>query len=520
MVIISYSCPDADITDCIKVIDDGSKSGTTVIEFVCDYVWTAPEGLVGFTTVVGSAGGGGGSGEGSGGGGSGSLIQQTFNTNNPYGLPPGSNYTIVVGQGGLGATGINNSGFNGAPSSLSGSIDGNPINISVPGGGGGGSQSANTGGSGSSGGGGGASPAPAKSEGSGGNAMPITYSGSGVIIYQGNPGGAGDYSEPQNSVAGGGGGGLTPWKPAPSNDGQNGKAAGNGQGEGGRGGDGIAITLGDSTRYFGAGGGGIGRYFNGTDKIGLGGSANGVRFGGNGNLSGTNPVGGAGLNKTGSGGGAGYFGGGRGGNGIVYVYFDNYRILPVEYLYFNTTYDKDGRSGNLAWATAQEWENSHFEIERSVNGVSSWTKMGEKQGQGYSEIPSEYTFTDNKLPASGGIAYYRLKQVNFDGKFSYSVTKSIQVEGIKGNGAWIAYPNPSSKKRTVSVDLLNRSVYNDEKILIQISDIRGVVETFTVNQIESVSEVVNSYLDRSNQGIYILQLIWGNNAQQLKLLRE
>jgi hypothetical protein len=113
-----------------------------------------------------------------------------------------------------------------------------------------------------------------------------------------------------------------------------------------------------------------------------------------------------------------------------------------------------------------------------------------------------------------------LKQVDFDGKFTYSITKSIKVDGIKGKGAWIAYPNPSSKKSTVTVDLLNRSVYNDEAILIQISDMRGVSETFTVNQIESVSEVVNAYLNRSIHGVYILQLIWGNNSQQIKLLRE
>ena len=37
---------------------------------------------------------------------------------------------------------------------------------------------------------------------------------------------------------------------------------------------------------------------------------------------------------------------------------------------------------------------------------------------------------------------------------------------------------------------------------------------------EAVSEVVNRYLEQKIQGVYILQLIWGNNSQQLKLLRE
>jgi len=45
-------------------------------------------------------------------------------------------------------------------------------------------------------------------------------------------------------------------------------------------------------------------------------------------------------------------------------------------------------------------------------------------------------------------------------------------------------------------------------------------ELFTVDQIESVSEVVYSCLDQSISGLYILQIIRGNNSQQLKLLRK
>uniref|UniRef100_UPI002939290E glycine-rich domain-containing protein n=1 Tax=Algoriphagus algorifonticola TaxID=2593007 RepID=UPI002939290E len=520
LVIISYSCPDADDTDCIKVIDDGSKSGTTVLEFTCDLTWTAPEGLAEFTVYVGSAGGGGGSGEGSGGGGSGALIRQTFTTSNPYGLPAGTSFTIGVGEGGPGAPTVDANGFPGEASTFSGTIDGSPINISVPGGGGGASRANNLGGTGASGGGGSATPAPTKSEDRGGTPINITYNGPNSTVYLGNPGGDGDYSDPQNSVAGGGGGGLTPWKPAPADDGQHGKAAGNGQGEGGRGGDGIVLTLGDSLRYFGAGGGGIGRFFNGTDKIGEGGSAGGVRIGGSGNLSGTNPIGGPGTNKTGSGGGAGYFGGGRGGDGIVYITFLNFRILEVEYLYFEASYLESDQKSLLKWATSKEWENSHFEIERSINGVANWQKIGTVKGQGYSNESVEYQFKDENLPASGGIIYYRLKQFDFDGKFAYSKVKSIQVEPISGNSYWVAYPNPSNRNEPVSLSLLNTSVYNDEPIVIRISDARGVTETYTVRSTEEVSEKVNYHLRDIDHGLFIIQLIWGNHQQQIKLIRK
>jgi hypothetical protein len=519
LVIISYSCPDADNTDCIKVIDDGAKSGMTVLEFTCNDTWIAPEGLAEFTVYVGSGGGGGGSGEGSGGGGSGSIIKQTFTTTSPFGLPAGATFPITVGQGGLGAQSVNNNGFSGQPSTFTGTIDGSNISISVPGGGGGGSQATNAGGTGASGGGGGASPSPAKSEGLGGTAVPITYSGTNVTVYQGNEGGNGDYSEPQNSVAGGGGGGLVPWKPLPADDGQNGKAAGNGQGEGGRGGDGIVLTLGDSIRYFGAGGGGIGRYFNGTDKIGLGGIAIGteIRIGGSGNLSGVNPVGGNGTDKTGSGGGAGYFGGGKGGSGVVYIVYFNFRILGVEYEYFTADFNSQNRSGVLNWATTQEWENSHFEIERAVNDVRTWTKVGEVTGSGYSDAPIAYSFTDANLPAAGGSIFYRLKQVNLNGTSEYSVTRSIQVNPLAGHTNWIVYPNPTTGD-PIHLELLNRSVYNDEKITVRIISATGQFETFEGNSASLLSAQLSDRLRNKLAGIYTLEISWGINREFHKII--
>ncbi|WP_296701042.1 T9SS type A sorting domain-containing protein, partial [Algoriphagus sp.] len=524
LIVISYSCPDADETDCITIIDDGSKSGYTVIEYTCDDTWTAPEGLAEFTVFVGSGGGGGGSGEGSGGGGSGSMIVQTFSTTNPYGLPAGTDFGIVVGNGGPGAIFGERPGTAGEPSEFTGNIDGNSIDIFVAGGGGGGSQIINAGGHGSSGGGGGATPAPNKSFGLGGNAIPLTFTGTPDAVYSGNPGGNGDYNDPQDAIAGGGGGGLVPWKLPPANDGQNGKAAGAGQGEGGRGGDAINLALGDSLRYYGAGGGGIGEYFNGTEKIGEGGSSllDGTKLGGDGNLDilNTNGIGYSGVDKTGSGGGAGYNGGGKGGDGIIYIVYRNFRILEVEYLYFEAKYNPENRSGELTWATAKEWENAKFEIERSINNSNNWEKIGEVEGQGYADSQSEYAFTDQNLPTSGGNVFYRLKQVDFDETYSYSVTRSIQVPSLIGKTNWIIYPNPSENRSIVTVGLLNLSNYNDEPILVRISDVKGILKTYSATSVEEVNIVVNSYLNDAISGMYIVQLIWGDQSEQLKVIRK
>ena len=496
-VIITYPLPP--VSPCFKVIDDGAITGTTIIEYTCEnQTWTAPEGLIEFSTFVGGGGGGGGTGRGSGGGGAGGLVSVIVPSGSPIGFPANATFTINAGQGGAGSSNDNVRGINGNPSSLTGTVNGTPISFTAGGGGGGGSENAITSGiglNGASGGGGGANNT---SEGLGG-------AGNGT----GKAGGAGDFSTGQ-AFAGGGGGGIVEI-------GGEGKAAGLGQGEGGKGGNGVAIIMGDSTRYFGAGGGGVGFNFNGTIKVGLGGTdPNSIKIGGDGSVTTGLP----GVDKTGSGGGAGRNVGSKGGNGVVYIYYFNYRILPVEFLYFNAIYQNSNRSGELKWATAKEWETSHFEIERSLNDTRNWTKVGEVNGQVYSDVPVEYSFTDLNLPASGGNIFYRLKQVDLKGDFQNSLTRAIQVEGLEGSTSWIAYPNPSSMGSSVTVDLLDKSGFKDEAIQIRISDTKGISTSYSVSSSEEVNDVVNSYLSQSRQGLHILQLFWGDRSEVIKLIRR
>ena len=498
LILVSYPLPPVD--PCFNVIDDGAVSGTTIIEFICDDSWAPPEGLLDFSTFVGGAGGGGGMGSGAGGGGSGALSTQYVPSGSPYGFPANNDFTIRVGQGGQGAQTNVIRGFRGGFSGIAGIVGGTPVLVVAEGGGGGGSEFSILGEGGLSGSNGGGGGANNTAEGDGGTGS-------------GRAGGRGDFSTNQ-AFAGGGGGGI-------AEIGGEGKGAGLGQGEGGKGGNGVAITMGDSTRYFGAGGGGVGFNFNGTQKIGFGGIApNGTKLGGDGNLTVPNAIGQQGADKTGSGGGAGYSGGGKGGNGIVYIYYPTYRILGVEFGYFTAHYNPQNRSGVLRWATHKEWENSHFEIERAVNGVSTWTKVGELKGQGYSDTTVEYEFIDTNLPDTGGHIYYRIREVNFNGLSGVSEVRAIQVNPINESSYWTAYPNPSDRGTQVTVTLQSNSEYADGQFHVRVSDVRGIHQNFTVKNPQEVSGVINSHLDNARPGLYIVQIFWGNRSQHLKLVRQ
>lgn len=97
-------------------------------------------------------------------------------------------------------------------------------------------------------------------------------------------------------------------------------------------------------------------------------------------------------------------------------------LLPVELKYFRVT-QKIKRINNLYWETASELNNDKFIIEISTN-LKTWTIIGEIEGAGNSSSEIQYSFTDNS--PIGQISYYRLKQVDFDGKVKYSEIVSVE----------------------------------------------------------------------------------------------
>lgn len=113
-----------------------------------------------------------------------------------------------------------------------------------------------------------------------------------------------------------------------------------------------------------------------------------------------------------------------------------YSVLPVELTEFSGTLLRN-KTVQLNWSTASELNNHGFEISFSANAVD-WNQIGFVNGNGNSIILNNYTFTHTH-PANG-INYYRLKQIDHNGEFSFSKTISIN---LKRDGLSI-FPNPTS----------------------------------------------------------------------------
>ncbi|MBF9220547.1 IPT/TIG domain-containing protein [Hymenobacter ruricola] len=111
--------------------------------------------------------------------------------------------------------------------------------------------------------------------------------------------------------------------------------------------------------------------------------------------------------------------------------------LPVELTAF--TAEAEGATARLIWRTASEKNSARFEIERSLDG-KTFARIGEVAAQGDKAGATDYAFRDAQTPKSPALVYYRLRQVDADGTFSYSPVRAVTVGGT---GPFTLYPNPA-----------------------------------------------------------------------------
>lgn len=98
-------------------------------------------------------------------------------------------------------------------------------------------------------------------------------------------------------------------------------------------------------------------------------------------------------------------------------------VLPIDLLEFNG-YSK-GITNYIYWVTSSETNNDYFTIERSRNAIN-WDIIGKVEGAGNSNVELSYHYQDDSFV--NGINYYRLKQTDFDGNFTYS--KLITINSL------------------------------------------------------------------------------------------
>ena len=101
-------------------------------------------------------------------------------------------------------------------------------------------------------------------------------------------------------------------------------------------------------------------------------------------------------------------------------------VLPIELLYFEGK--KTGKNNLLSWATATELNNDYFTVEKTLDGIN-YESVGIQNGAGNSQELNEYNILDCFVDKT--INYYRLKQTDYDGKFTFHDLISINNKSIE-----------------------------------------------------------------------------------------
>lgn len=165
--------------------------------------------------------------------------------------------------------------------------------------------------------------------------------------------------------------------------------------------------------------------------------------------------------------------------------------LPIELIQF----DANLLLNNVAqinWTTASEINNDYFNLEKSEDG-QNWKNISSIDGAGNSSIMNNYEYLDYDV--SYGITYYRLKQMDFNGTFSYSDIKAINR---KTDTKTKLYPNPT--KSIITIEGASQEIEN-----IQVYSILGQNLSNKVSlQFES-DQKLNINLNQLKQGTYLIK---------------
>jgi len=128
-------------------------------------------------------------------------------------------------------------------------------------------------------------------------------------------------------------------------------------------------------------------------------------------------------------------------------------IVPVELVSF--TANQNGNTIALEWKTATETNNSGFEVERLQNSknekLQEWETISFVHGFGTTTEPKSYSFNDEYITI--GTYKYRLKQIDFDGTFSYSEVIHVEFKSANNFALEQNYPNPFNPNTKISWQL-------------------------------------------------------------------
>jgi hypothetical protein len=177
---------------------------------------------------------------------------------------------------------------------------------------------------------------------------------------------------------------------------------------------------------------------------------------------------------------------------------------------------KQGNDVIVSWNTVTEINNKGFEVERSLDG-KNFKFVGFVKGAGNSNKSQTYRLNDvNAFQLNNAtVLYFRLKQIDFDGKFTYSKIVSVNDNKESSNVVSV-YPNPFTSDFNIQINTQQQGIVNIEIISIHGSLIATLTKEIK-NGINIVPITENNSL---KTGIYFVKTNINGEIKTIKLIKN
>lgn len=180
-------------------------------------------------------------------------------------------------------------------------------------------------------------------------------------------------------------------------------------------------------------------------------------------------------------------------------------VLPVHFISFNAKCE--GSNVSLTWKTAKEQNSSHFDIERSVDGVR-WTVIGNLPAAVNSSSERSYSFIDNSSLQNG---YYHIAEYDLDGRVQY--TSVLRSSCTITDDMFTLWPNPA-----YNAVFINIAASNESQAMVRVFDSKGALVKVQRMRIMSGNNQLRTDIGSLANGVYSLQVDW-NNGQMKKAVQ-
>jgi ELWxxDGT repeat protein len=185
-------------------------------------------------------------------------------------------------------------------------------------------------------------------------------------------------------------------------------------------------------------------------------------------------------------------------------------ILPLHMLEFNARLADN--NGILNWKTDNEINTNEFVVERSINGSNNYAAVGKVRSANTPGI-HHYSFTDPNISRlSSDVIYYRLKQTDIDGRFTYSKVVTLTT---RNKSTLLLYPNPAATQINLSVVASRK-----EKLGYQIFDNAGRIVMQLTSQVLLGTNSFAIDIGKLSAGVYYLKLSSPSVNEQMEFVKR